>query len=221
MAKAYLVVEGHGETRAALNLVTRVWTDRGLPHIVWSDPPIRGKALHTEEGIAEACRLVRSKGDAEALLILRDEDDACPKDTGPQGAAWLSREGLPYPTALVLAHREYETWFLPCVHLMAGKPIQDHLANKRPGLLAGTTFTGKYESIRGVKEWLTRHFPRGRSYKPTVDQLPMTRMIDIGVLRAAGVPSYETFERALAWLSTNRGKKGVYPPPPAQQTKGA
>jgi len=41
MSRGYLVVEGHGELRAALNLVTRLWQNLALdPLFHWSDPPI-------------------------------------------------------------------------------------------------------------------------------------------------------------------------------------
>ena len=37
MSRSYLVVEGHGELRAALNLVTRLWHDLRLdPQLYWA-----------------------------------------------------------------------------------------------------------------------------------------------------------------------------------------
>jgi hypothetical protein len=110
MSRGYLVVEGHGEIRAALNLVTRLWQYLRLdPQFHWSDPPIRGQALNTREGIARACRLVRIKRDAAALLLIRDADDDvdCPRTCGPQSAAWIRAEQLPFPAAVVLLRREY------------------------------------------------------------------------------------------------------------------
>jgi len=83
---------------------------------------------------------------------------------------------------------------------------------ERPGLQEGTSFSGDVESIRGVKEWLSKHFAGGKAYKPTLDQLPMTQMIDLPTLRAANVPSFGTFERSLRFLST-AGPGDVYPPP--------
>ncbi|WP_438031367.1 hypothetical protein [Sorangium sp. So ce233] len=66
--------------------------------------------------------------------------------------------------------------------------------------------------MRDVKGWLTDHFPQGRVYKPTLDQWPMTRMIDVPTLRAAGVPCFGTLERALAFLASSFGGTGVCPP---------
>ncbi|MDF9408223.1 MAG: hypothetical protein A4E52_02218 [Pelotomaculum sp. PtaB.Bin013] len=52
----------------------------------------------------------------------------------------------------------------------------------RPGLTPGLTFDDdRIESLVGVKGWLSRNFQSGRIYKETLDQLPMTRMIDLDI----------------------------------------
>ncbi|HRI65516.1 MAG TPA: hypothetical protein PK156_14810 [Polyangium sp.] len=66
-----------------------------------------------------------------------------------------------------------------------------------------------------MKEWLTRHFPKGRSYKPTLDQLQLTRMLDFSVLRASRMPSFLTLENTLRFLNS-AGPGEVYPPPKNQ-----
>jgi len=210
VGKLYLVVEGHGEVRAALNLVTRLWRDLALAEVICADPPIRGIALHTKAGMLKSCEILRSKRDCDRALILRDEDDGCPASRGPEAARWILDAGLPFPVATVLAHREFEAWFLPCVHLMAGRQLVDPNGGSRPGIQAGTTFSGVPEEIRGVKEWLSRNFAAGKSYKPTLDQLPLTRLLDFAVVRDAQMPSFGTLERALRFLATAVGH-AVYP----------
>jgi hypothetical protein len=205
----YLVVEGHGEVRAAGNLVSRIWGDHGRT-TPWAEP-IRWRNLERREGLTKAAELARSKRDAVGLLILRDEDDGCPKTRGPEAAGWLRALRLPFPTALVLLHREYEVLFLSCVADLAGRPLKGDDGQSRPGLLQGTTFVGDPESVRGVKEWLGDRFPPNRSYKPTFDQLPMTRMLKLQTLRAAGPPCFGTLERALHFLG-QAGACDVYPP---------
>lgn len=211
MGKGYLIVEGHGDGRAALNLVHRTWANLGLSPVLWDNTPIRGVGLHTRLGVMRACEILRAKSQCERALLLRDEDDLCPKERGPETAAWVKELDLPFPIAVVLPHREFETWFLPCVHQMAGKPLVSGPI-ERPGLKEGTSFSGDVEAIRGVKEWLSKHFAGGKAYKPTLDQLPMTQMLDLPTLRAANVPSFGTFERALSFLSTASPGE-VYPPP--------
>jgi len=168
MGRGYLLVEGHGEVKAIGNLVNRLWLDLELPFLSWA-APIRWKNLHQQVGVSKGCNYVRSRRDADVLVILRDEDDACPKKTGPESAAWVAEEKLPFPTAVVLFHREYEVLFLPCLEQLAGKPLTDDRGVRRPGLLEGTTYEGAWEAKRDVKGWLSKHFPAGRVYKPTLD----------------------------------------------------
>ncbi|MFO0949682.1 MAG: DUF4276 family protein [Isosphaeraceae bacterium] len=216
MGRGYIAIEGHGEVQAVHNLVVRLWQDLGLGPMIWATPPSRALSITTRAGVSKTCALARSKPDADSLLILRDADDEkdCPKDRGPETAGWVRDESLPFPCAVVLFRREYETLFLPCLHRMAGVPLRDDRNVERPGLVAGTVYQGEYESTRGVKEWLSKHMPKGRSYKPTVDQLALTRLIDFGDLRRAGLASFGTLERALRFLDAERGRPGVYPPPP-------
>ena len=134
------------------------------------------------------------------------------KMEGPETADWVRDERLPSPCSVVLFRREYETLFLPCLARMAGKPLRDDRNIERPGLLPDTSFQGDYERTRGVKEWLSKHLSEGRAYKPKVDQLPLTRMIDFDDLRKAELPSFGTLERALRFLDESRGKPLVYPP---------
>ncbi|MEI7732202.1 MAG: hypothetical protein WCO56_21685 [Verrucomicrobiota bacterium] len=219
MGLGYLVVEGHGEIEAAVNLVVRLWQDLQLPPLAWAKP-IRGKNLHQERGIQKACELVRSKSDVTALLILRDEDDGCPKDLAPLTAAWVGNLRLPFPSAVVLAHREFEAFFLPCLASIAGRKLVGPGAVERPGLLPDTKFTGDPESLRGVKEWLSKNMPAGRSYKPTLDQLPLTRMLDFQVLRHSTppLPCFGSLERGLKFLAQQIQEKSkkVYPQAPGE-----
>jgi len=102
--------------------------------------------------------------------------------------------GLRFPVAVVLPYREFETWFLPCVAQLAGRSLPGPGGIERPGLAEGASYTGNFE------------------YKPTLDQLPLTQLLDLATLRAANVPSFGTFERALRFLAVaNPGE--VYPPP--------
>lgn len=209
MSKCYILVEGHGEVEAAANLVSRMASAAGLS-MVWGRP-IRWRDLHRETGLRRAAELIRAKPDAGALLVLRDEDDECPRDRGPVFADWLRALRLPFPAAIVLLHPEYEVLFLPCLDRMAGRTLGTGKA-ERPGLAAGTRWDHGWEDRRGIKEWLSHHYPEGRIYKPTTDQLDLTRMIDLDALRAAGVPCFGTLERALGFLAAHLGEaEVVYP----------
>jgi hypothetical protein len=206
VGKGYLVVEGHGEIEAAQSLVQRLWNDLGLTFLPWARPK-RGTALNTQAGVLQACELLRSEPDCAAALLLRDEDDGCPATRGPEMAGWVASAELSFPVAVVLAHREFEAWFLPCLHLMAGKEI-------RPGLRLAkdAAYKGDPEAKRGVKELLSTWFPPGKAYKPTLDQRAMTQMVDFPTLRSARAPSFGTLENALRFLASPPAGRRVYPP---------
>ena len=197
--KGYILVEGHGEIEAAHNLICRLSHEAGL-YLPWQVPR-RWPNLHQWEapksgGVRAGAEFVRSKADAGALLILRDEDDNCPRELAPKIGKQLRTLNLPFPVVYVLLHPEYEVLFLPCLDKM-GFPPWDR---------------DSWEARRGIKEWLSGQLPKGRAYKPTVNQLPMTRQIDLDVLRAAGVPCFGSLERALIFLRDNLETGGVVYP---------
>jgi len=199
--KGFIIVEGHGELGAAHNLVSRLGAEL-CPRLPWTRPR-RWTNLHLWEtsrhgGIRSAAELIRTKREAGALLILKDEDDGCPRDLAPEVGERLRALRLPFPTAYVLLRPEYEVLFLPCLHLM-GWPPWDR---------------DSWEARRGIKEWLSAKHPAGKSYKPTTDQEAMTRLINFEVLRAAHVPCFGTLERALMFLCSHLEEPAaVYPPP--------
>jgi Domain of unknown function (DUF4276) len=207
LGRAYILVEGHGELGAADNLITRLSTELGIRR-AWA-PAIRWKNLHQRSGFEKGANFIRTKRDVEALLILRDEDDHCPAERAPIMAGWLRELRLPFPSGVVLLHPEYEVLFLPCLDLMAGTPLGKGTV-ARPGLRPETRWEGDWESKRGIKEWLSAQFPQNRSYKPTLDQLPLTRMLDFSALRNANLPCFGTLERALRFLAQAPEGK-VYP----------
>jgi hypothetical protein len=146
----FALVEGHGEVDAVENLLSRLIQDLAisLPHYV---TPIRTPGIANDETLERYVELVRLKPNVEALVILRDDEDGCPKTDAPRLAELIRRHGLAFPCAVVLAYREYESLFLPCIALMAGKPLVGTHGMGRPGLRAAVRHEGDAESKRGVK----------------------------------------------------------------------
>lgn len=210
MKKRYVLVEGHGEVEAIGNLLTRL-AQRAGDHTPWARP-LRWPNLHQWEsakrgGVRAGVDFMRDKSDVASLLLIRDEDDGCPRELGPAIAAKLRELEAPFPTAYVLLKPEYEVLFLPCLGELAGRDLDG-----RQGLLPDAAWDGDtWESRRGLKEWLTAHYPAGRSYKPRVDQLPLTRLLNLDRLSQSGVPCFGTLERALSFLVLKTSEGGVYP----------
>ena len=53
--------------------------------------------LVREDGVRKAVRLARLEPDCDAILIVFDGDDDCPKDVAPRVQAWGRRKPLPCP----------------------------------------------------------------------------------------------------------------------------
>lgn len=206
----YALVEGYGEVDAAPVLLSRLGSHLGI-HVPWARPR-RWKNLHLWEpglggrgGLLRGLELLRGKHDVGGVLVLRDEDDECPREVAPGISTLVADLDLPFRTAVTLLHPEYEVLFLPCLHRMEGL-----------GFPARTRWDGAdWEARRDVKGWLTSQLPRGRSYKPTTDQGPMTRHIDFDELAAAEVACFGSLVRAVRFLGGGGPPGRVYPPPSA------
>jgi hypothetical protein len=181
------VVEGKGEVEALPNLCSRVrdyleaWNWYVDPDPVrqprsWlvdeaQDSPKR--SCHAERA-GRAVRLALARP-ADGVLVTCDADDDCPAVWGPSAknivTRWVRGDA-------VMVVREYEAWLL-------------HAFDEAQLRAVGVSDP---ERIRGAKEKLKRIKP---GYKPTTDQLKLTRGIDIARLRRAS-DSFDKLVRSLA-----------------------
>lgn len=205
----YVLAEGHGEVDAVPVLLSRLGHHLGV-RVAWAAVR-RWKNIHLWDpgpdrrgGLLRGLEFIRRKRDVGGVLVLRDEEDGCPKRVAPGISALISSLDLPFRTAVTLLHPEYEVLFLPCMHRM-----QDF------GFPTRTRWDGaNWEARRDVKGWLSGQLPRGRSYKPTTDQKPLTRHIDFDELEAADLACFGSLVRAVRFLGGDGPAGRVYPPPP-------
>jgi hypothetical protein len=193
------IVEGRGEEAAVPILVRRIVLL--VNSNLWADvrAPIkqhRGTLL-SEGGLEKAVELaIRGLPEPGMVLVIIDSDDDCPKTLAPLLLARAERVAASRrPVAVVLAHREFECWFIAAAKSLAGH------SGLPPDLIAPPD----PESIRGAKEWLRRNMAVGRTYSPAIDQPALTNRFDIEAARAA--PSfdklYREIERFCALVSSN------------------
>ena len=92
--------------------------------------------------------------------------------------------------SVVLAKQEYEAWFIAAAESLRGQCglPQDLVGDSDP------------ESIRGAKEWLSRHMPRNRRYGETTDQATLTSVFDMQAARRAD--SFDKCYREIVRLLT-------------------
>jgi hypothetical protein len=149
------------------------------PELVIAIPhPVRvtkSKLLKTGELERAAQLAALNAGENGGLLVLLDSDDDCPAVLGPDLLARVRAARADLPSAVVLAKREFESWFLASARSLRG----------RRGLPQDLEPPDQPEEIRGAKEWLSNHIPDG-AYAPTVDQASLTYALDFTLARRAG-----------------------------------
>jgi len=174
------IVEGHGELEALPVLIRRIFVERSPQVVPRINPPIRvksGSFLNDPEYFSRYVNLAAAKA-AQAggeILILLDCEDACPATLGPDLLARARGVRDDVRTTVVLAHREYETWFLAAAESLRGKGLP-HDAEPPPDP----------EAIRGAKEWLSRRM--AEPYDPIIHQASFSSRFDLAA--ATAVPSF-------------------------------
>ena len=155
------IVEGHGEVRA-LPVLLRRFRDEAEVWDVDIGRPIRRprSRLVKEEELQQAVRLALLQPDCGAVLILFDGESDCPAGLGPTLQGWATAAAAGAPCSVVLAHREYEAWFLAAIESLRGHRGVMNDAEPHPDP----------ESPRGAKEQLEARMQPGASYLETTDQ---------------------------------------------------
>lgn len=172
------IVEGKGEVVALPILIRRIreriapelWVDVPQPVLTDRSKIVRQGHIAQTGEFERALRLAIAKLNGPgAILILLDSDDDCPAQLGPALLQEAKRLRADVPIVTIFAHREYEAWFLAAAESLRGvRGLPDNLETP-----------SEPESIRGTKEWLTKHLPSGQKYSPTVDQAALTAQFDL------------------------------------------
>src|ERR1035438_1814520 len=117
------IVEGQGDFNAAPVLLKRlvkfvnpdVYADVSPFRVTRSKLVLLGEL---ERAVERAGRGLRSPG---AVLIVVDSDDDCPKELAPVLLDRATRSaGGRWPVGVVLAKREFESWFIAATESVAG-----------------------------------------------------------------------------------------------------
>lgn len=223
MANLLIIGEGHGEVASAGRLAARVLAKHGS---------IKGQPFHgvlptlrmgilREADLQAACEIARTLAPA-ALLLTSDLDDACPAEVAPTMAETVRALNLPFPAAVVLFHREYETIFMAGAASLSGAQLP--LGAGPITLQSNVELVHDPESKRDAKAWVGRNLlPEKVNYKPTVHQEAFTRKVDLDELRASGLSSFRRLESGLRHLAHEvaQGQSSVYPRPSLPSAAGA
>jgi hypothetical protein len=170
--KIYPMVEGHGEVAAAPVLLRRLLAEAQC-HGIGIGRPIRRtqSQLRSKEGIQAGVRLALLQPDCAAVVILFDGEDDCPKELAAIVRAWAHEAAAGKPCDVVIACREYETWFLAALESLRGQY----------GIPRNATAPANPESKRDAKGALEEFMPADRAYSETGDQPAMSAVFDMGL----------------------------------------
>ena len=183
------IVEGDGEVEAVPILLRRFAELIRWPGVVHILPVIRqpaSKLVRPRELERVVELAARKLGGPGGIFVLLDCEDDCPATLGPSLLARVRQARPDLPAALVLAHREYEAWFLASAASLAG----------RRGLPPDLKSHPAPESVRACKEWLSQQMPRGMAYHEVNDQPALTAVFDLEAARS-GCPSFDKCHREL------------------------
>ncbi len=166
------IVEGQGECQAVPALLHRIAQDSGYSGVLRVNPPIRVKAgsfLNDEDYFSKYVRLAGAKAAQGhgSILVLLDCEDDCPARVGPDLLRRVRAVRSDVATLVVLAQREYESWFLSAVRSLRGCS----------GLAADLDPPPVPERIRDAKGWLSANMEA--PYDPVVHQIEFTRTFDL------------------------------------------
>jgi hypothetical protein len=176
------IVEGQGEREAVpallhklkrhLNLEMEIQLDVNEPIRVKSDSFVND-TKYFEKYLSLAAAKARERGGA--VLIILDCDDDCPAELGPQLLAKAQTFCGDIRIVVVLAYREFETWFVAAVESLRGKF----------GFAKDITRPATFD-MRDAKGWLGQRM--SSKYDPVIHQLKFVRAFDVE--QAKAVPSF-------------------------------
>jgi len=196
------LVEGEGEERAVPILLRRFREVSGAFSVDFGRPIRKHRSELVNEGpLRRAVQVaLRQERGCDGILVLFDADKDCPKELVLQAQAWARAEAGRTPCEIVIAHHEYEAWFLGALESLRDR------RNVRPDAVSHTD----PESMRGAKEKLRSSMLR--SYSETLDQPALTALFDL----AAAYRSCRSFRRmvhAFGRLAAAAGAElGEWPP---------
>lgn len=211
-----IVREGEGEKDALPNLVYRLAKHLGveLPYPASKEP--WRKPLVTETHVREVAEQARALPGCGGLLLTRDADNDdlpaadCPKFNAPVLAGWVRSLALPFPTAVVLFYKEFETLFLAGAGGMVGREVRDRRGLVLLTISAGVDAHPAPETPRDAKGWVREKLVPG--YKPTLHQASLTQLLDLDDMERRALSSYRRLVSAVRFLAAQRGTTGtVYP----------
>lgn len=180
------IVEGHAEVEAVPVLMRRLLGE--FDHYeVRIARPVRVKRYQVVRPgeLERAFELARRRSEGcDAILVLLDADDDCPKETAPALLERARNASIGLPVAVILAKSEFEAWFLGSLESL----------RRVRGISATAISPQNPEDIRDAKGYLSRQMTHGRRYVEVDDQPALAERFDLTLARQR-CPSFDKLLR--------------------------
>jgi hypothetical protein len=204
----YPIFEGHGEVEAAPVLLRRLLAEADCQNVGVGRPIRRTQSqFRSKEGIQAGVRLALLQPECAAVVILFDGEDDCPKELAAQVRGWARAVAAGTPCDVVVAYREYETWFLAALESLRGQY----------GIARNAAAPANPESKRDAKGALEEFMPPDRAYSETGDQPAMSAVFDMGLAHRRN-RSFRKLVKAIGELLTQLRQPLPAWPPAGWQT---
>ena len=197
------IVEGHGDVDALPVLLRRLISEAQAWGVQIGRPIRKPRSqLVRETEVKRAVRLALLQKDCRAILILFDGDSDCPAELAPIVQEWAEAAAGNVPCEVVIAHREYEAWFLAAIESLRGRrgirdDAQPHPHPERP---------------RGAKGHLEARMHAGASYLETTDQPALSALFSMADAHRR-CRSFRKLTSAFGQLVRSMGQElGEWPP---------
>jgi hypothetical protein len=233
MRRLILFVEGEGEAEAVPTLVKRLLKEGPAYHdwLLLDDKPFRVGSVEklVKQDFRDWKRLLGAslkRPDVGGVLLVLDGDCEriagkafCAGEVAKSLAAQAMHVGAGklFSVAVVFARQEYESWLIAGIASAAGQTLPGGRLIARDA----TAPDGDLEaSPRDAKRWLGKVVEGG--YKPTRDQAPITKLVDLNAIRARGLRSFRRLEAAILSLRTSiqSGQHTISPFKPSASIPG-
>lgn len=119
-------------------------------------------------GLTASVQLAKIQTGVRGILVIFDADDDCPKEIVGDLQHCAAEVAHPYPCGVVLATKEFETFFVAAV---------PSLLNRR-GITNVEACEIDPDTIRDAKGWIERRMEAGRKYSEVTDQPALTAVLD-------------------------------------------
>jgi hypothetical protein len=168
-----IIVEGPGEVEAVPILLRRLLEERQA-YGVTIQKSINANGIgniKAQKGLERFLKLAEIHS-CNAILVLIDADVDCAKSIASELADRARLQNPHIATAVVAAKYRFENWFPASLETLSG----------RRNFQTELPIITDPEAMPDPKRWISNHKTKGRIYKETMDQAPMSQLIDLGLV---------------------------------------